>query len=104
MRSNATPPRLPLHIRGLHQAYAMGLDPVRVVEGVLGALERADDPGIFITLVDRKALRRAVHKLGRFDPTARPLWGIPCRHPRPCQLRPRRVRWSSRSWVHISPA
>ena len=77
MRSNATPPSRPLHIRGLHEAYAAGLDPVRVVEGVLGAVERADDPGIFITLLDRKALRRAVHKLGRFDPIARPLWGVP---------------------------
>jgi hypothetical protein len=48
---------------------------LRVVERVLGAVERADDPGIFITLVDPKALRRAVHKLGRFDPIAKPLWG-----------------------------
>jgi allophanate hydrolase len=77
MRSNATPPRLPPDIRGLHQAYAEGLDPLQVVERVLDAIERADDPGIFITLVDRKALRRAARELGRFDPVGKPLWGIP---------------------------
>ena len=29
---------------------------------------RADDPGIFIALADRKAVRKAAQKLGRFDP------------------------------------
>jgi allophanate hydrolase len=64
-------------IPGLHAAYAGGLDPVAVVDGVWEAIDRADDPGIFITLADRKAVRRAARKLGRFDPVAKPLWGIP---------------------------
>ena len=74
MRSKAY---VPQDIRGLHTAYATGLDPVQVVERVLGAVECADDRGIFITLLDRTALRRAVRKLGRFDPVAKPLWGVP---------------------------
>ena len=81
MPSNQTapsaPPNVPQDIRGLHEAYACGLDPVRVVERVLEAIDRADDPGIFITLADRKTARRAAHKLGRFDPVDKPLWGIP---------------------------
>ena len=76
MGSNATQPYAPQDIRGLHGRYATGLDPAWVVERVLGAVERAD-PGIFITLQGRTALRRAVRKLGRFDPIAKPLWGVP---------------------------
>ena len=41
-------PYVPQDIRGLHGAYATGLDPVQVVERVLGAVERAHDSGIFI--------------------------------------------------------
>ena len=44
--------------RGLHDAYARGLDPVHVVEQVFDAIERAGDPGIFISLADRKACAR----------------------------------------------
>jgi allophanate hydrolase len=77
MRGIATQPCVPQDIRGLHRAYASGLDPAEVVERVLGAVERANDPGIFITLIDRTALRKAVRKLGRFDPRAKPLWGVP---------------------------
>jgi allophanate hydrolase len=77
MRGNATQPYLPQDISGLHGAYASGLDPVEVIERVLDAVERADDRGIFITLADRSDLRGAVHKLGRFDPIAKPLWGVP---------------------------
>jgi len=63
-------------IRGLTGAYARGLDPAHVVESVFDAIEAAGDPGIFISLVDPKAARRAAQKLGRFDP-AKSLWGIP---------------------------
>jgi allophanate hydrolase len=74
-----TPPpqELPLDIRGLHEAYAGGLDPVHVVDRAFEAIERADDPGIFVSLVDRKIARKAAHRLGRFDRAAKPLWGIP---------------------------
>jgi allophanate hydrolase len=77
MPSSATLPHVLQDCRGLHAAYARGLDPVAVVEGVWEAIHRADDPGIFITLADRQAVRRAARKLGRFDPVAKPLWGIP---------------------------
>jgi allophanate hydrolase len=68
---------IPIDIRGLHEAYARGLDPAAVVESVFDAIDKAADPGIFISLVDRKAARRAAGRLGRFDAAAKPLWGIP---------------------------
>src|SRR5262249_53856228 len=68
---------LPVDIRALHAAYSKGLDPARVVEHVFDAIARVDDPGIFISLADRKSVRKAAQKLGRFDPVAKPLWGIP---------------------------
>jgi allophanate hydrolase len=67
---------IPTDIRGLQGAYARGLDPAEVVEQVFAAIEAAGDPGIFISLVDRRIARKAAQKLGRFDP-AKPLWGIP---------------------------
>ena len=67
----------PIDIGALHAAYAGGLDPARVVEQVFDAIARVDDPGIFISLADRKSVRKAAQKLGRFDPVAKPLWGIP---------------------------
>jgi allophanate hydrolase len=76
MRRNDPKPDIPIDIRGLHAAYARGLDPALVIDRVFEAIARADDPGIFISLTDRKAARKAAHKLGRFDP-AKPLWGIP---------------------------
>ena len=60
-------------IRGLLDAYARGLDPAQVVGHVLDAIEAAGDPGIFISLVDRKVARKAAQRLGRFDPAAKPL-------------------------------
>ena len=48
-------PDLALDIRGLHEVYAGGLDPVHVVDRVFEAIEKAADPGIFISLADRKA-------------------------------------------------
>ena len=39
----------PMHIAGLHAAYAGGLDPARVVEQVFDSIARVDDPGIFCT-------------------------------------------------------
>ena len=76
MRRNDPKPDIPTDIGGLHAAYARGLDPALVVDRVFEAIAAADDPGIFISLVDRRSARKAAQKLGRFDP-ARPLWGIP---------------------------
>lgn len=66
-----------IDIRGLHEAYAAGADPVAVVDRVYASIAAADDPGIFLSLVDRERARSAARALGRFDPGARPLWGIP---------------------------
>ena len=72
---------IPADIRGLQQAYASGLDPADVIDHVYDEIERANDPGIFIALVERKAARKAAAKLGTFDP-AKPLWGASrCRGP-----------------------
>ncbi|TMJ74100.1 MAG: allophanate hydrolase, partial [Alphaproteobacteria bacterium] len=76
MRRNDPKPDIPIDIGGLHTAYARGLDPALVVDRVFEAIAAADDPGIFIALVDHRSARKAAQKLGRFDP-ARPLWGIP---------------------------
>jgi len=67
---------IPIDIGGLAAAYAQGLDPGRVVDGVFERIAAAGDPGIFIHLLDRKTVRRAARALGTFD-RARPLWGIP---------------------------
>ena len=66
-----------IDIRGLHLDYAAGADPVAVVDRVFASIAKADDPGIFLSLVDRERARGAARALGRFDPVAKPLWGIP---------------------------
>ena len=68
---------LPIGIRALHQAYAAGLSPSRVVDQVFEAIAAADDPGIFISLAKRDDLHAAARALGPFDPAAKPLWGVP---------------------------
>jgi allophanate hydrolase len=77
MARNGSPGDIPIDIRGLHEAYARGLDPLDVIDRVFEAIEKADDPGIFISLADRRSARKAAQKLGRFDPASKPLWGIP---------------------------
>jgi allophanate hydrolase len=67
---------IPVDISGLQQAYAGGLAPTEVVDHVFDAIGRTHDPGIFIALAERKAVRRAAARLGAFDAT-RPLWGVP---------------------------
>jgi allophanate hydrolase len=65
-----------LNISSLLAAYRKGLSPVEVVDAVYRRIEAADDPGIFITLIDRTAARGAAERLGPFDP-GKPLWGVP---------------------------
>ncbi|RXF72651.1 allophanate hydrolase [Hansschlegelia zhihuaiae] len=60
----------------LARAYAEGLDPVAVVDEAYDRLEAWNDPGIFISLVDREAARKAARALGP-TPDGRPLWGVP---------------------------
>lgn len=64
-------------LESLHAAYAGGLTPAAVVETVFRRIEAAADPGIFIHLADREALKREAAALGAFDPKAKPLWGVP---------------------------
>ncbi len=68
---------LDLDIFRLHKAYAAGLSPADMVGFVFGRIAAADDPGIFITLLDREKVLAAAESLGAFDPAAKPLWGVP---------------------------
>ncbi|HEY0275914.1 MAG TPA: allophanate hydrolase [Paenirhodobacter sp.] len=60
----------------LHRAYAAGLRPAAVITEVFRRLSAADDPGIFLHLIDQDRLLSEADALGAYDP-ARPLWGIP---------------------------
>ena len=64
-------------IAALHQAYAAGADPGAVVDEAYARLAAANDPGIFITLVDRERARAAARALPKFDIEKYPLWGVP---------------------------
>lgn len=67
----------PFDIRRLHESYAAGEKPAKVVEEVYRRIEEAADPGIFLYLIEKKAALEAVGELGPFDPVNKPLWGIP---------------------------
>ena len=60
----------------LHAAYRDGLEPAAVVGEVFNRVAALGDPGIFITLC-REAAESAAAGLGRFDPVAKPLYGLP---------------------------
>ncbi|MCB2101894.1 MAG: allophanate hydrolase [Rhodobacterales bacterium] len=64
-------------IADLHTAYAAGLDPDAVMDETFRRIAAADDPGIFLHLLDRDDVAAQVAKLGPFDPVAKPLWGLP---------------------------
>ena len=66
-----------LDIQRLHDAYAVGQDPVDVIDAVYRRIEAAADPGIFITLVDEATAKTTAAALPAFDPVAMPLWGVP---------------------------
>lgn len=53
------------------------LSPADVVEQVIGAIERVDDPAIWIHLVPDEDLRAAAKALADRDPESLPLYGIP---------------------------
>ena len=69
-------PPLSFKIGDLHAAYAAGLAPDMVIDTALQRLRAAADPGIFLHLESRDAMRAAAASLGPFDPSARPLWGV----------------------------
>ncbi|RFB79772.1 allophanate hydrolase [Methylovirgula sp. 4M-Z18] len=64
-------------IGSLQAAYQSGLNIAEVIDTVLARLDAADDPGIFIHLATRAEMLAEAEALGPFDPTARPLWGVP---------------------------
>ncbi|GBD50432.1 allophanate hydrolase [Methylopila sp. Yamaguchi] len=67
---------LAFDLASLKAAYAEGLDPVAVVDEVYDRIEARNDPGVFISLVDRETARAAARALGP-KPDGRPLWGVP---------------------------
>lgn len=68
---------IPFDIERLHAAYADGLAPAAVFDAVYARIAEAEDPGIFITLLDRTQLDGFIAQLGPFDPVSKPLWGVP---------------------------
>lgn len=56
--------------------YSHGSTPVHMVDAAYAAIAEAEDPGIFLALVDHEEARAAAAALGRFDPT-KPLYGVP---------------------------
>ena len=69
---------LAFDLTSLHRFYTHGGRPEDVVDLAFERLEAANDPGIFIHLTHREALKDAARALGVFDPVAKPLWGVPC--------------------------
>lgn len=67
----------PLTIAGLHADYAEGRSAEDVIDEVYARIAAAADPGIFIHLPDKAAVRAEAAALGPFDPVAKPLWGVP---------------------------
>ncbi|MCX7303582.1 MAG: allophanate hydrolase [Hyphomicrobiales bacterium] len=65
-----------LDIRSLHQAYAAGTRPGKVVSEIFGRINAVADPGIFIALRSETDLLADAEALGAFDAT-KPLWGVP---------------------------
>ena len=68
---------LPFTFHALHEAYRAGVRPVDVMAEVYRRIEAVDDPGIFLCLIDRTLTAEEAQRLDRFDPVAKPLWGIP---------------------------
>ncbi|CDX23860.1 Allophanate hydrolase [Mesorhizobium sp. ORS 3324] len=64
-------------IASLHAAYRSGTGIAEVIDTILARAEAAGDPGIFIHLATKAAMLAEAAALGRFDPVAKPLWGIP---------------------------
>jgi allophanate hydrolase len=66
-----------LDLARLHRAYREGLEPADLVGEVFARIATAQDDGIFLSLVPRAHATAAARALGRFDPVAMPLWGLP---------------------------
>ncbi len=64
-------------ISSLHAFYAGGGTVATIIEAVFARIVDINDPGIFLHLADRESLLEQAAALGTFEPTAKPLWGIP---------------------------
>ncbi len=69
--------QIDLTITSLHAAYADGQSPTEMVKAVYARIEAVNDPGIFVAMVERGSAMQAAARLGPFDPSAKPLWGVP---------------------------
>lgn len=67
----------PFDIVSLHCAYADGVSPAAVIEEAFRRVEASGDPGIFLHLFDRERVAADIDRLGPFDSTDKPLWGVP---------------------------
>ncbi|WP_300034241.1 allophanate hydrolase [uncultured Roseobacter sp.] len=68
--------QMPFTLTALREAYAAGARPADVIDEIFRRLGAVNDPGIFIHLCDREALRAQAEALGDYNPDM-PLWGIP---------------------------
>ena len=75
-RREMTPTMFPT-IAELHAAYAKDISPAAIVAETYRRIEAAADPGIFITLVPQEAVLASLAAQCPFDPTTKPLWGVP---------------------------
>lgn len=66
-----------LSIEALHRAYGQGLLAQDVFNAIEDRIAALNDPGIFISRPKWADLMEEVAALGRFDPVAKPLWGVP---------------------------
>ncbi len=64
-------------ISSLHAFYADGGKAEDVIEAVFARIAAVNDPGIFISIASKADLLAQASALGTFDPSAKPLWGIP---------------------------
>lgn len=64
-------------IQSLHEAYRCGTSIEDVIETLLARVREIDDEGIFLHLDSRDSMLAQARAVGPFDPSARPLWGIP---------------------------
>jgi allophanate hydrolase len=64
-------------IDALRAAYAAGVRAEEVVEAVFARIAEVNDPGIFITLAQRRDVLGGAKALPPFDPAVWPLWGVP---------------------------
>ncbi|ENN89344.1 allophanate hydrolase [Rhizobium freirei PRF 81] len=64
-------------ISSLHAFYANGGTVASIIEAVFARIAEVRDPGIFLHLAGKESLLEQATALGAFNPSVKPLWGIP---------------------------